>query len=85
MSSSRANFLSFHGSFPYSDRSVRTEMTGAGRHAGLLIVKNLAFDGFCIKTKKLIQYTWRKRETMFQKTLYCKILPFRFYMICCTY
>ena len=33
------NFLSFHGSSPYSDSSVRTEMTGAGRHAGLVIVR----------------------------------------------
>ena len=70
MSSSRANFLSFHGSFPYSDRSVRTEMTGAGRHAGLVIVRTWHLMDFVFykKHKKMTQYTCRKRETT-KKTL----------------
>ena len=79
MSSSRGNFLSFHGSFPYSDRSVRTEMTGAGRHAGLLIVKNLAFDGFCIKNKKIDTVHLEEKRNYVPKNVI--LLSFNFFLI----
>ena len=49
------NFLSFHGSIPYSDSSVRTEMTGAGRHAGLLTVRAWHLMDF-VFYKKLKKY-----------------------------
>ena len=81
------NFLSFHGSFPYSDSSVRTEMTGAGRHAGLVIVRTWRLMDFVFykNFKNIIstaRYTWRKSETRTskkEKTLhkcYCGVSKF---------
>lgn len=69
MSSSRGNFLSFHGSSPYSDRSVRTEMTGEGWHAGLVIVRTWHLMDFVFYEKQKIQYgsDTEKRETNTKK------------------